>query len=272
MLKIDKNKYFSQNFVYVIWFIMAFQAGYINVGGFYTSGAFVSHVTGTSSNIGIGIANFDLTFLLNFIVILLAFISGAAFAGHYIAKYQDDERDPRYLRVLTVKSFFFFLVLLLSEMDILFPKMLSDTTIDTWIIFFLSFCCGIQNSTCAIATGGFLKPTHMTGLSTDVGINIARYYFNFKGDKAVAKQEIKKNNLRICILVSFISGGVISSFIFTKNGHYGFIFPFLSSLCFLNLGLVRHTKFFENSRFIQVVAKGSIILTFVITFLIGVNI
>ena len=87
-----------------------------------------------------------------------------------------------------------------------------------WRFFpFLSFCFGIQNSTCAIATVGFL-PTNMTGLSTDVGINFTRYYFNFKGDQNLAKQQIKKNNIRICILVSFISGGVISSFILLKTG------------------------------------------------------
>lgn len=270
MLKIDKNEFFSQKFVYAVWMIMSFQAGYVNVGGFYTSGTFVSHVTGTSSNIGIGLSNLDWLFILNFIVILISFIGGAAFASFYTARCQDREKEPKYLKVLIVKAFFFFLVLLLSEMDILFPELLSKTTINTWIIFFLSFCCGVQNSTCAIATGGFLKPTHMTGLSTDIGINIARY-FNFKGDQEVAKEEIRKNYLRMFILMSFISGGVIASFIFSKNGHYGFVFPFVSSLCFLGLGLIRDRRVFTDNRFVQFTTKGSIVATFVATLIIGIN-
>ncbi len=271
MLKIDKNEYFSQRFVYLVWMIMSFQAGYVNVGGFYTSGTFVSHVTGTSSNIGIGISRFDLTFLLNFIVILIAFIGGAAYASYHISTREDNGKQPNYLRVLMVKSFFFFLVLLLSEMDLLLPELISPTTINTWIIFFLSFCCGVQNSTCAQATGGFLKPTHMTGLSTDIGINLARY-FRKRSNSQLIKNEIHKNNLRIFILISFISGGVIASFIFTKNGHYGFIFPFLSSLCFLGLGLARDKKLFKDSQFIQLAIKGSIVLTFIITLAFGFSI
>lgn len=268
MLKIDKNEFFSQKFVYLIWMIMSFQAGYVNVGGFYTSGAFVSHVTGTSSNIGIGISRYDITFLLNFLVILIAFITGAAFASYYISKKQDEGKDPNYLRVLFIKSLFFFMVLLLSEMDLILPDLMSAATVNTWIIFFLSFCCGIQNSTCAQATGGFLKPTHMTGLSTDIGINLARY-FKPGVDKAKREEELHKNNLRISILGSFISGGVIASFIFTKNGHYGFIFPFLSSVCFLGLGIARDKQYFKDYKLVQFALKGSIIATFVITLAIG---
>lgn len=271
MLKIDKNEFFSQRFVYLVWMIMSFQAGYVNVGGFYTSGAFVSHVTGTSSNIGIGISKFDITFLLNFLVILIAFITGAAFSSYHISKKQDEGKEANYIKVLLIKSVFFFLVLLLSEMDILLPDLMAQTTVNTWIIFFLSFCCGIQNSTCAQATGGFLKPTHMTGLSTDIGINLAKY-FKAGADNEKRKEELHKNNLRILILASFIAGGVIASLIFTKNGHYGFIFPFLSSLCFLGLGITRDKQYFKEYKLVQFTLKGSIIATFIITLLIGVRI
>ena len=71
---------------------------------------------------------------------------------------------------------FFGLVLLLSTLVDNQIYGLTKDHINLLIIFFLSFCCGVQNSTCALATNGFLKPTHMTGLSTDVGIMLTKVF------------------------------------------------------------------------------------------------
>jgi uncharacterized membrane protein YoaK (UPF0700 family) len=254
-----------------VWLLMAFQAGYINVGGFFISGNFVSHVTGTSSNIGIGFANLDLYSLLTFLTILFAFIGGAAFAGKYIGWYKEIGKGPRYVFVTAVKAFFFFMILLLSELDAQNTLHLSQTTVNTLIIFFLSFCCGAQNSTCAQATNGFLKPTHMTGLSTDIGMNLVRQFYKRGSTDPKDRELIKKNNIRLSILGSFIFGGLIAAMIFQENGHHGFIFPFLSSLTFLMLGMIYEKESILENHILLRALKVSLMTIFVATIAIGIR-
>lgn len=276
MLKLNE-KYFSKKLTYSIWFLMAFQAGYVNVGGFFISGSFVSHVTGTSSRIGMGIANFDMLVLATFLTVLFAFIGGAAFAGHHIGRQQEEGKQPRYLLVSIVKSVFFGLVLLLSEFDLVFSGSelaelgLNANIINILMIFFLSFCCGVQNSTCALATNGFLKPTHMTGLSTDIGIFLTKTFAWKKRDCEQYRDSIHKNNLRISILTSFIFGGVIATMIFSYNGHYGFLFPFMSSLCFVTVGIAQDVRKVAAKSFSIRTAQGSLLITFITTIVFGLN-
>jgi uncharacterized membrane protein YoaK (UPF0700 family) len=261
-----ENKYFSKSFVTSVWLLMAFQAGYVNVGAFLTSGNFVSHVTGTSSQIGIGVANLNLSVLATFLTILLAFIAGAAFSGHYIGRHVDEGKDPRYTFVLSVKSFFFGMILLLSLGAFSFEAGITTLL----IVFCLSFCCGVQNSTCALSTNGFLKPTHMTGLSTDIGINLTKI-FALSSSSNEYKEERNKNFLRISILFSFIAGGCISGLVFSQSGAYGFLFPFLSSMAFLAMSVSRDFIRLGENSFVFKTARNSLYVNFITTVSIGVN-
>ncbi len=248
---------------------MAFQAGYVNVGAFVVSGNFVSHVTGTSSQIGMNIATSNWILFFEFLLVLVCFIIGAAFSGHYVGRAMLEKREPDYVRVLATKSLAFAAVLYLSH-DFLFHDVthIGILNIEFTLLSLLSFCCGVQNSTCALSTAGFLKPTHMTGLSTDLGMNLAKMYALRKKSPTKFKKEFEKNMLRIGILGSFILGGVISMIIFRTNGSWGFLFPFVSSLSFTALAIIEkiqspfhetHIKFF----------KGTVITTFLATLLHG---
>ena len=133
MLKLEENR-FSKKFIYSVWLVMSFQAGYVNVGGFYTSGSFVSHVTGTSSQIGINSAKLDYAILLTFLTVLVAFIAGAAFAGRHIGRSLEEKKDPNYTLVLFTKSFFFGLVFLLSGFEWSSEYNVSAHTINIFIL------------------------------------------------------------------------------------------------------------------------------------------
>ncbi len=267
MLRIDDTAYFSKPTTYFMWFLMAFQAGYINVGAFYLSGNFVSHVTGTSSQIGMGISSLDQKIIITFLTVLLAFITGAAFSGHFIGRKMEEKKEPNYILVLSIKALFFFLVLLISS----YGHMLPDDLKNIKIIFLLSFCCGIQNSTCALATGGFLKPTHMTGLSTDIGIFLTKVFAWKESEPNKYKEERNKNMTRIGILFSFIAGGVISGLIFGRDGHLAFLFPFLSSLCFLAMGMIRDLKLDNKYIGVHNVFRGSTVIIFIGTLLLSLR-
>jgi hypothetical protein len=107
----------------------------------------------------------------------------------------------------------------------------------------------------------------MTGLSTDIGMWLAKNRTTQR-----SKEEIFKNRLRVSILGSFIFGGVMASVIFHVNGHYGFLFPFVTALCFLAAGIIRDTKKREARKSWGFkTATGSVIATFLTTIALGVS-
>jgi uncharacterized membrane protein YoaK (UPF0700 family) len=239
MLKLD-GRNFSKSFTLSLWYLMSFQAGYINVGGFIIFGNFVSHVTGTSSQIGMGVGSSNVQQIFTFVTILIAFITGAAFSGYFIGRRIEEGVEPKFLLVNGVKAALFGIILVLSEIHFL-----NNDSLNTLImVFILSVCCGIQNSSCALATDGFLKPTHMTGLSTDVGINMTKIFAWKKTNNQKYQKELRKNLTRVCILFFFILGGVAAYQIFSYNGHYGFVFPFISSLL-----LFTYTYFLDKRKY-----------------------
>ncbi len=262
MLKLE-NTHLPNKFKLFIWFLMSFQAGYINVGGFLIFGNFVSHVTGTSSQIGMGVADLNWQQILTFLTILTSFITGAAFAGHFIGRKLLEGKEPRYILVTGFKAFLFSLVLIISEYY--FTNITYEVKLV--LVLLLSLACGIQNATCSLATNGFLKPTHMTGLSTDIGINLLKVNGHAK-DSIEYKEEKKKNNIRLGILGSFITGGSIAYFIFTHNGYYGFLFPFLSSVCMLITSIISEQNQGQDIRKIKL-AHSSILGVFLTTLIIG---
>ncbi len=264
MLRLNNNSLNSE-FKLFLWFLMSFQAGYINVGGFIIFGNFVSHVTGTSSQIGMGVASLNAEQLITFFGILLAFIAGAAIPGHFLGRKLAEGKEPHYITVSLIKVIIFALVLVLSE----FYLLTSEIQYKLELVLMLSLACGIQNAACSIATNGFLKPTHMTGLSTDIGINLTRI-FGLDRDSEEYKKERKNLFLRIGILFYFILGGGISYFIFSQNGHYGFIFPFLSSLCLLATSILSERKKNEKFKPRLKLAQTSVLGVFLSTILVGI--
>ncbi len=265
MIELDKES-FSSKYKQFIWMLAPFQAGFINVGAYSLAGGFfVSHVTGTSSMTAVGIARLDPFIFATFFTVLLSFILGAGLSGYFIKYKKEETGKADYATVMFIKFIFFGIILILSEFDVFFPSREVIEISHILMLFLLSFCCGVQNSSSSLATGGFLKPTHMTGLSTDVGIHLFRFF-----SRKTQKQslEYKHTILRIKILASFIIGGVFSEVIFSTQGHYGWIFPFLSSMFFFLISKSKSNTV-QLTRKFQVL-KASLTAVFVTTIAVGV--
>ncbi|AFM05031.1 putative membrane protein [Bernardetia litoralis DSM 6794] len=87
----------------------------------------------------------------------------------------------------------------------------------------LLFAMGLQNSLITIVSGSVIRTTHLTGLFTDLGINLARLVIPHK------KQENsiinKKLLLLFTIALNFFIGGVTGGFLFASYLFLAFIFP-----------------------------------------------
>src|SRR4051812_35147259 len=69
------------NVVVLHWFLLSFNAGCINAGGFMATGRFVSHVTGFATLFGVDLVNQQLEGAMGILSVPIFFLLGAFLAG-----------------------------------------------------------------------------------------------------------------------------------------------------------------------------------------------
>ncbi len=83
---------------------------------------------------------------------------------------------------------------------------------------------GLQNAALTSATGATIRTTHLTGITTDIGIGLIRAASLKSGDKR-KETEAKANWLRVGTVISFGAGSGIGAFLFVRTGYMGFLLP-----------------------------------------------
>lgn len=204
--------------------MMAFQAGSLNTGGFLACHRFVTHTTGFATLFGTEIAEGHLASSLGIVSVPLFFL-----LGNMISAYMIDRRITLQLRPLYkyVFGLMFFLILSLCVLSGLgfFGPFGSEASLtqDYTLLSLLCLTSGIQNATVTSASGAVVRTTHLTGLTTDLGIGIVRILT--RTYKLKKQDEIRSNWMRIGIISSFILGSWLSAVIFLRAQYWGFLIP-----------------------------------------------
>ena len=102
----------------------------------------------------------------------------------------------------------------------------------------LLFAMGLQNSLVTKISNAFVRTTHLTGLFTDLGIEMSQLFFY----KSIEQKEklLSTIRLRLRIITFFFLGGIICGLIYTQLKLYALLIPaFL-----LMLGLA-----YDNAKF-----------------------
>lgn len=159
-------------FTYFITVILIFNSGWVDSVVLYNSfGASVAVMSGNLRVLGHSIADADLLFVYKVAVLVCGFIVGSAINGAII-------KTPAYVVSENhTKS------LVLQSAIMLTGTILIDVFSNTRVIddLFLAMAMGMQNSFTTLFFGGFARTTHMTGTTTDFGIEIGKV---LKGDKS----------------------------------------------------------------------------------------
>jgi uncharacterized membrane protein YoaK (UPF0700 family) len=92
----------------------------------------------------------------------------------------------------------------------------------------LCLTCGIQNGTITTVSKSVVRTTHLTGITTDLGIGIMRY-LNREKIKAPIADEVRAILMRIGIIVFFGLGSVVGGLAFHRFEYNGFILPAVTS-------------------------------------------
>lgn len=205
-----------------IWFLLAFQGGNINTGGFLTVHRFVSHVTGFVTLAGVSGASQHWSEMLGMLLVPVSYLSGAMFSAWCVERRRIQNETPLYSLV------FSFMLISLSFVatggalgffgEFGEPLMLTR---DYLLLFILSFTCGLQNAVISSASGAVIRTTHLTGLITDLGIGIVRIF----SLKSGLKHEVFANWTRTGIFCSFLLGSILGGMIYVRFQFFGFYLP-----------------------------------------------
>lgn len=211
-----------------LWAVLAFQAGWINGGGFIACKRFVTHTTGFATQFGFDLALAKWSDAVAMLSVPLFFMCGAMIGAFFVDRPLHSNQKPKFHVLFFLISLFLVTVTALGTMNA-FGDFGHEP--DYWsayiLIALLCVSSGIQNACSTTATKNYVRTTHLTGYTTDLGISFVRL-FSMK-DAAQIRQEVSQNKIRIMVILSFIIGTAISSFIFVRSGYIGFVFPAMIS-------------------------------------------
>jgi uncharacterized membrane protein YoaK (UPF0700 family) len=221
----------------LIWLILAFQGGAINVLGLMAGQHIVSHVTGIVTNFGLYLAQGNIRNAMYILVIPIFFLLGCMISGYLVDINIKLGKKPKYY--LTFGIIFFLLLIIVTLNQFSFFDKTNDS-FEGWrdiiLISILCFVCGIQNATITTVSKSVIRTTHLTGITTDLGVGIVRLLHR-KIIPDTDGSEIKINFIRLGIIISFSLGATSGGLIFNLYSYQAFFLPIIisGSLFFLML-------------------------------------
>lgn len=198
---------------------LAFIAGAINAGGFLVVNQYTSHMTGMLS---LAVDSIALNQWLSGTMMLLyivSFICGAATTSVMVIWGRIHHLHSQYALPLTLEAILLVIFGIMNSNYM--PNMNSNTP---YIIALLCYLMGLQNAVITKISSTIIRTTHITGMVTDIGIEMGKILYSKQKDN---RQYIEPNKDRISLHLSIVSmfllGGV--------SGAYGFKYVgFLSVL------------------------------------------
>ncbi len=199
--------------------LLAFNAGAVNAGGFLVVHMYTSHMTGFVSMLADNLVLGNMALVLGATGALLAFVCGAAFTAVVV----------NWARQHRLRSGFA-LPLLLEAVLLLLFGLIGATTLNQatpfavpFTVLLLAFLMGLQNALVSKVSSSQIRTTHMTGVITDLGIELGKLiYWNRAGTPARAQVRANHGKLRLfaLLLAMFLVGGLVGA---TGFKYVGFV-------------------------------------------------
>ena len=195
--------------------ILAFVAGAINAGGFLAIGHYTSHMTGIVSAIADNLALGLFGLVGSGFALLSSFTIGAACSAILINWARRHARRQQYAYPLALES-----ALLIAFAGI--GAVVPDAAAMPVTALLLCFVMGLQNATITKISGARIRTTHLTGMITDIGIELGK--LAYRGlDRLLGHTPIAADGRKLGILLPivgmFFLGGLVGALGFKHLGH-----------------------------------------------------
>lgn len=216
--------------VFFHWYLLAFNGGCINAGGMLAAGRFVSHVTGFATLFGIHVAHGEYEAAIGILSVPISFLIGAMVAGLMIDRRIYLGKRPHYDYVMLASAICLAVSASMGFFDAM-PEFGQNFHLKQTYVLLVLLCLasGLQNAAITSSSGSSVRTTHLTGITTDLGLGIARR-LTVRGNDPRSLKENQANWLRLGTILFFAIGSAMGAWLFMKWGYYGFTLPFLIAL------------------------------------------
>ena len=218
--------------------ILSFVAGVVNVTGYLAFKQLTTNVTGHFALFINDVADFDFWKGTIYFLYIFSFLFGSFLSSFLIEKYRENKK----LNVFVIPTIIECIVLISIG---LLSDFIEIKSINLFVCLLL-FAMGLQNSFVTKISNAVVRTTHLTGLFTDLGIDLSLLCFPQLETK---RQKLKSNiKLRIYIILFFFSGGLTAGLFYSRMGLKLNILIFAAFILLLSL-------FFDDFRYQIIKAK-----------------
>lgn len=206
--------------------LLSFVAGMVNVAGFLAIAKLTTNVTGHFAYLIDEVFKMNFSQGLVYFLYIFFFFLGS-FVSSFLIEITFRWNPKRIYMIPTVLE-----AVMLSGVAAFSGSLIESPDI---LACFLLFAMGLQNSLVTRISDATVRTTHLTGLFTDLGIEIAQMLF-IRDDK-VSTALRSSVRLRLTIIISFFTGGLIS----------GVFYSYVAlKVLFLGVALLAIAMIFDN--------------------------
>ena len=212
--------------------LLAFNAGAINAGGFLVVGMYTSHMTGFASMISDMLVLGSFTVAIGATGALLAFVAGAACTAVLVNWARQNQLRSEYALPLLLEAG------LLLVFGLLGATLNRQTPFAVPLtVLVLAFTMGLQNALVSKISASQIRTTHMTGVITDMGIELGKLFYWNQGARPPELQ-VRANRIKLrlyaMLLGAFMAGGVVGAAGFKYLG-FVWVLPMAGLLLLMSL-------------------------------------
>lgn len=195
--------------------LLCLTAGFVNVAGLIGFSVLTTNVTGHAALFAEKLAAGDWRAMRTVALWMFLFLAGAFLSSYYIGRVGRDKRASYTFPILLEMA----ILIWVGSLGHTYDSSLLKTE---YFAGSLLFAMGMQNALVSMVSGSVVRTTHLTGMFTDLGIDLA---------SIVQKQEKplpdlrNKIVLRLVIIGCFLAGGIMGGFVFKVFSYYTFYIP-----------------------------------------------
>ncbi|MHA3102601.1 YoaK family protein [Acinetobacter sp. ANC 3791] len=192
-------------------FFLAFNAGMVNALGLLNIWhQTVSHMTGNVSMLAIAIVHGQFMHAIYIIYVILSFVLGSLYSGYLLGS-SHFQLGRRYGIPLSLSALCIFLCWLFIPY---YPR---------YALLWACVGMGMQNAMVSHYKGAIIRTTHLTGLLTDLGLNFGYLLRGLPVEK-------RRIILLLLILIGFLCGGILVTWLYPYLNLHTFLIPVFVSL------------------------------------------
>ena len=195
--------------------LLCLNAGFINAAGFIAFEVLTTNVTGHAALLAVNIASDHLRAARMVALWLLLFLAGAFASSFIISRVGRDKTSAYSIPILIIIAIILFVALFGHDYNHTLPE-------TEYFAGSLLFAMGMQNALVSMISGSVVRTTHLTGMFTDLGIDLSTIATSPSKMHPSVKNRII---LRLTIIFFFLLGGIIGGLVFYRCHFDAFFVP-----------------------------------------------